>query len=141
MMTTKAVMVQTTTVSMNGSSRATIPSLIGSSVLAAEWAIAADPTARRLGRFGALGAGMLDHVAGRQRTDGLRTADVDFIDGDMTDEASLISAMRRTRPDEVYNLAADMGGMGFIENFRVECLRSILINTHLIEAAYQRKRG
>jgi len=38
---------------------------------------------------------------------------------------------------EVYNLAADMGGMGFIEKFRVECLRSILINTHLIEAAYQ----
>jgi nucleoside-diphosphate-sugar epimerase len=38
---------------------------------------------------------------------------------------------------EVYNLAADMGGMGFIEHFRVECLRSILINTHLIEAAYQ----
>ena len=29
---------------------------------------------------------------------------------------------------EVYNLAADMGGMGFIERFRVECLRSILIN-------------
>ncbi len=38
---------------------------------------------------------------------------------------------------EVYNLAADMGGMGFIERFRVECLRSILINTHLIEAAYR----
>jgi nucleoside-diphosphate-sugar epimerase len=38
---------------------------------------------------------------------------------------------------EVYNLAADMGGMGFIENFRVECLRSILVNTHLIEASYQ----
>jgi nucleoside-diphosphate-sugar epimerase len=38
---------------------------------------------------------------------------------------------------EVYNLAADMGGMGFIENFRIECLRSILINTHMIEAAYQ----
>ena len=37
---------------------------------------------------------------------------------------------------EVYNLAADMGGMGFIEKFRVECLRSILINTHLIEASY-----
>jgi GDP-D-mannose 3',5'-epimerase len=36
---------------------------------------------------------------------------------------------------EVYNLAADMGGMGFIERFRVECLRSILINTHMIEAA------
>lgn len=38
---------------------------------------------------------------------------------------------------EVYNLAADMGGMGFIERFRVECLRSILINTHMIEAAYE----
>jgi len=37
---------------------------------------------------------------------------------------------------EVYNLAADMGGMGFIERFRVQCLRSILINTHLIEAAW-----
>ena len=30
-----------------------------------------------------------------------------------------------------------MGGMGFIEHFRVECLRSILINTHLVEAAYR----
>jgi GDP-D-mannose 3', 5'-epimerase len=38
---------------------------------------------------------------------------------------------------EVYNLAADMGGMGFIERYRVECLRSILINTHLVEAAYR----
>lgn len=38
---------------------------------------------------------------------------------------------------EVYNLAADMGGMGFIERFRIECLRSILINTHLLEAAYR----
>jgi GDP-D-mannose 3',5'-epimerase len=38
---------------------------------------------------------------------------------------------------EVYNLAADMGGMGFIERFRVECLRSILINTNMVEAAYQ----
>jgi GDP-D-mannose 3',5'-epimerase len=38
---------------------------------------------------------------------------------------------------EVYNLAADMGGMGFIERFRVECLHSILINTHMIEAAYR----
>ena len=38
---------------------------------------------------------------------------------------------------EVYNLAADMGGMGFIEKFRIECLRSVLINTHMIEAAYR----
>jgi nucleoside-diphosphate-sugar epimerase len=38
---------------------------------------------------------------------------------------------------EVYNFAADMGGMGFIERFRVECLRSVLINTHMVEAAYR----
>src|SRR4030065_336214 len=38
---------------------------------------------------------------------------------------------------EVYKLAADMGGMGFIETHRVECLRSVLINTHMIEAAYK----
>ena len=46
---------------------------------------------------------------------------------------------KRTCEDavEVYNLAADMGGMGFIERFRVECLRSILINTNMIESAYQ----
>ena len=37
---------------------------------------------------------------------------------------------------EVYNLAADMGGMGFIERFRVECMRSSLINTHMLEAAW-----
>lgn len=38
---------------------------------------------------------------------------------------------------EVYNLAADMGGMGFIERFRIECLRSVLVNTHMIEASYR----
>lgn len=38
---------------------------------------------------------------------------------------------------EVYNLAADMGGMGFIETHRVECLRSILINTHMVESAWK----
>ena len=39
--------------------------------------------------------------------------------------------------DEVYQLAADMGGMGFIERFRIECLRSVLINAHMIESAYR----
>jgi GDP-D-mannose 3', 5'-epimerase len=37
---------------------------------------------------------------------------------------------------EVYNLASDMGGMGFIERFRVQCMRSIFINTNMIEAAF-----
>ncbi len=38
---------------------------------------------------------------------------------------------------EVYNLAADMGGIGFIERNRVACLRNILINAHLLEAAHR----
>lgn len=37
--------------------------------------------------------------------------------------------------DEVYNLAADMGGMGFIENNKAACMLSVLINTHLLQAA------
>lgn len=36
---------------------------------------------------------------------------------------------------EVYNLAADMGGMGFIENNKALCMLSVLINTHLLMAA------
>ena len=38
---------------------------------------------------------------------------------------------------EIYNLAADMGGMGFIENNKALCMLSVLINTHLIMAAQQ----
>ncbi|MDR1191422.1 MAG: NAD-dependent epimerase/dehydratase family protein [Verrucomicrobiales bacterium] len=37
--------------------------------------------------------------------------------------------------DEIYNLAADMGGMGFIENNKALCMLSVLINTHLLMAA------
>lgn len=36
---------------------------------------------------------------------------------------------------EVYNLAADMGGMGFIENNKAACMISVLINTHLLIAS------
>jgi nucleoside-diphosphate-sugar epimerase len=35
----------------------------------------------------------------------------------------------------VYDLAADMGGMGFIENNKALCMLSVLINTHLCMAA------
>jgi GDP-D-mannose 3', 5'-epimerase len=35
----------------------------------------------------------------------------------------------------VYNLAADMGGMGFIENNKAFCMLSVLINTHMLMAA------
>ncbi|MBA2477520.1 MAG: NAD-dependent epimerase/dehydratase family protein [Sporichthyaceae bacterium] len=37
--------------------------------------------------------------------------------------------------DVVYNFAADMGGMGFIATHKVDCMLSVLINTHLLLAA------
>jgi GDP-D-mannose 3', 5'-epimerase len=36
---------------------------------------------------------------------------------------------------QLYNLAADMGGMGFIEHNKALCMLSVLINTHLLMAA------
>jgi len=37
--------------------------------------------------------------------------------------------------DDIYQLACDMGGMGFIENNKALCMLSVLINTHMLEAA------
>ena len=37
----------------------------------------------------------------------------------------------------IYHLAADMGGMGFIEFNRALCMLSVLIDTHLLEAAVE----
>jgi GDP-D-mannose 3', 5'-epimerase len=37
--------------------------------------------------------------------------------------------------NEIFNLAADMGGMGFIETHKAACMLSVLINTHLLMAA------
>jgi len=39
----------------------------------------------------------------------------------------------------VYNLAADMGGIGFIENNKALCMMSVLINTHLLQVANRYK--
>jgi len=36
---------------------------------------------------------------------------------------------------QVFNLAADMGGMGFFENNKALCMLSVLINTHLLQAS------
>jgi GDP-D-mannose 3',5'-epimerase len=36
--------------------------------------------------------------------------------------------------DYVYNMACNMGGMGFIENNKAECMLSVLINTNLLRA-------
>jgi nucleoside-diphosphate-sugar epimerase len=37
--------------------------------------------------------------------------------------------------EAIYNLAANMGGMGFIENNKALCMLSVLINTHMLQAA------
>jgi len=60
---------------------------------------------------------------------------VECLSMDLSEKANAIRAVEGAA--EVYDLAADMGGMGFIEHFRVECLRSVLVNTHLIEAAWR----
>jgi nucleoside-diphosphate-sugar epimerase len=46
------------------------------------------------------------------------------------------SAMAQTEgAREVYMLAADMGGMGFIENNKALCMLTVLTSTHMLEAA------
>jgi GDP-D-mannose 3',5'-epimerase len=64
-----------------------------------------------------------------------RVPGVECLSMDLSEKPNAIRAVEGAV--EVYNLAADMGGMGFIERFRVECLRSVLINTHVIEAAWR----
>jgi len=53
-----------------------------------------------------------------------------------TDLMELDACRRATQGvDQVFNLAADMGGMGFIENNKAACMLSVLISTHLLQAA------
>lgn len=59
--------------------------------------------------------------------------DVENIQADLKLKDACMDAV--SGATEVYNLAADMGGMGFIENNRALCMLSVLINTHLLEAA------
>jgi GDP-D-mannose 3',5'-epimerase len=59
--------------------------------------------------------------------------DVENVRADLKDRDVCFHACREAA--EVYNLAADMGGMGFIENNKALCMLSVLINTHLLLAA------
>ena len=52
---------------------------------------------------------------------------------DLEDQRSCAEALDGV--DVVYNLACNMGGMGFIENNRALCMNSVLINTNLLKAA------
>ena len=59
--------------------------------------------------------------------------DVDNRSADLKDLGACRNACEGV--DIVYNLAADMGGMGFIENNKALCMLSVLINTHMLLAA------
>ena len=52
---------------------------------------------------------------------------------DLQDKANCYHAAEGV--DGVFQLAADMGGMGFIENNRALCMLSVLINTHMLIAS------
>ena len=41
--------------------------------------------------------------------------------------------------DGVMNMACNMGGMGFIENNKAECMLSVLVNTHMLMACKENK--
>jgi nucleoside-diphosphate-sugar epimerase len=59
--------------------------------------------------------------------------DVDNRSLDLSDLAACRQAARDGR--YVFNLAADMGGMGFIELNKAACMLTVLINTHMLMAA------
>lgn len=52
---------------------------------------------------------------------------------DLRDRPACEEAVDAT--DEVYNLACDMGGMGYIEHNKALCMLSVLINTNLLRAS------
>src|SRR5579863_7613597 len=61
------------------------------------------------------------------------SADVDNVVADLKDKDSCYRAAKGA--DVVFQLAADMGGMGFIENNKALCMLSVLTNTHMLVAA------
>jgi nucleoside-diphosphate-sugar epimerase len=91
------------------------------------------------------------HLVARLRQDGMgdvrgvdrlplaawhqRFDDVDNRTADLQEPAACRTVCEDV--DVVYNLAADMGGMGFIENNKALCMLSVLISTHMLEAARQ----
>ena len=56
---------------------------------------------------------------------------------DLNDYNNCLSVTKNI--DGVFNLACNMGGMGFIENNKAECMLSVLVNTNLLRAAVENK--
>jgi nucleoside-diphosphate-sugar epimerase len=66
-----------------------------------------------------------------------RVHDVENLSLDLNEKENCEYAARGAA--EIYSMAANMGGMGFIENNKALCMLSVLINTHMLMAA--RKYG
>jgi nucleoside-diphosphate-sugar epimerase len=62
-----------------------------------------------------------------------RFDDVENVQADMTLREAAYDATKGAR--YVFNLAADMGGMGFIENNKASCMLSVLTSTHVLMGA------
>jgi nucleoside-diphosphate-sugar epimerase len=62
-----------------------------------------------------------------------RFDDIDNLVLDLSRLDACVAAARGAA--RVFNLAADMGGMGFIENNKALCMLTVLINTHMLMAA------
>src|ERR1700749_2425775 len=66
-----------------------------------------------------------------QTSSGVSSVSLDLKDKD--------SCMKAAQGAEViFQLAADMGGMGFIENNKALCMLSVLTNTHMLMAAREK---
>ena len=64
-----------------------------------------------------------------------RFEDVENLSLDLNEKQNCETAAKGAR--DVYNLAANMGGMGFIEKNKALCMLSVLINTHMLVAAHE----
>jgi GDP-D-mannose 3',5'-epimerase len=58
-----------------------------------------------------------------------------YSDMDMKDYSNCLKVTKDV--DYIFNMACNMGGMGFIENNKAECMLSVLINTNLLRACVQ----
>jgi GDP-D-mannose 3', 5'-epimerase len=69
-----------------------------------------------------------------QETDGVENLSLD-----LKDKSNCMVAA--SGADVIFQLAADMGGMGFIENNKALCMLSVLTNTHMLMAAQEKGVG
>jgi len=62
-----------------------------------------------------------------------RFGDVENLSLDLNEKQNCETSAKGAR--DIYNLAANMGGMGFIEKNKALCMLSVLINTQMLQAA------